>query len=182
MSHAPGNDDGFDVKQNRLDHPTGWMALTRYETVRFIIDALLESSPGHKFNKSELARRTGLSREAIRDRIDFLVEIGVVNELSQSGWAEYELNDDGRVTTELFQLNNAVNAVLSGQSKDLDGKRYKIPEFSRRFTSAPNIHGAKIVPYDVNLESKKSTVTSGGRLGMDQMKGGSLGGNLHEVA
>lgn len=109
----------IDIKQHRLEHPSGWMALVRYETVRLLIDALLESPPGTKFNKSELSRRTGSSRNSIQDHIGLLVELGVVDEIKDSGWAEYRLNDKGRVTTELFELNNAVNAVLSGQSKDI---------------------------------------------------------------
>lgn len=123
MSEKPSTKDeegDFDVKQHRLENPSGWMTLVRYETTRFLIDALLESPPGREFNKSELSRRTGLSRNSVKNHIKLLVELGVVDELDDSGWEEYKLNDDGRVTTELFELNSALNAVLAGQNKNLE--------------------------------------------------------------
>jgi DNA-binding transcriptional ArsR family regulator len=109
---------GFDAKQARLDDPSGWIELTRYQTVRLLIDALLESSPNHQFNKSELERRTGMSRESIREHIPRLIELGIIEEVENGGWPEYRLNDDGKVTKELFELNSAVNSVLAGESKE----------------------------------------------------------------
>lgn len=123
MSDEPSagrEETDFDVKNHRLESPSGWMKLVRYETVRYLVDALLESPPGMEFNKSELSRRTGMSRNSIKDHIDLLVDLGIVNELDDSGWEEYRLNDEGRVTIELFELNSAVNAVLAGQNKDLE--------------------------------------------------------------
>lgn len=109
----------FDAKQARKDHPTGWMHLTRYPTTRFIIDTVLESGPSHEFNKSELSRRTGMTRDSIREHLPKLIELGVIEEIDDGGWAEYQLNEQGRVTQALFNLNNAVNAVLAGQSKNM---------------------------------------------------------------
>ncbi|WP_460922713.1 winged helix-turn-helix domain-containing protein [Salinarchaeum chitinilyticum] len=110
----------FDMKQSRLDNPSGWIELTRYETVRLLIDALLEAPPGYQFNKSELERRTGVSREAIREHLPRLIELGIVERLESGAWPEYQLNDDGKVTKELFELNSAVNSVLSGEPKSID--------------------------------------------------------------
>lgn len=110
----------FDMKQSRLDNPSGWIELTRYETVRLLIDALLEAPPGYQFNKSELERRTGVSREAIRTHLPRLIELGVVERQESGEWPEYQLNDDGKVTKELFELNSAVNSVLSGEPKSMD--------------------------------------------------------------
>lgn len=110
----------FDTKQSRLDDPSGWLKLTRYESVRLIIDALLEAPPDYRFNKSELTRRSGLSREAIREHIPLLVELGVVREVDTEAWQEYELNSNGKVTKELFELNSALNSVLSGESKTIE--------------------------------------------------------------
>lgn len=118
MSEKPDSEE-FNAKQARYDRPSGWIQLTRYETVRLLVDALLEAPPGYQFNKSELERRTGLSREAIGQHIQFLVELGVVNERDDGEWAEYELNSDGKVTRELFELTSAVNSVLHGEPKDV---------------------------------------------------------------
>jgi len=108
------------MKQSRLDDPSGWLKLTRYESVRLIIDALLEAPPDYRFNKSELKRRSGLSREAIREHLPLLVELGVVREIDTEAWQEYELNSNGKVTKELFALNSALNSVLSGESKTVE--------------------------------------------------------------
>lgn len=123
-------DNEFDMKQSRLNNPSGWIELTRYETVRLLIDALLEAPPEYEFNKSELERRTGLSREAIRNHLPKLVELGIVNKRQKSGWAEYQLNDDGKVTQELFNLNSAVNSVLSGEPKNAEEEMLRSPTLS----------------------------------------------------
>lgn len=123
----PGTTD-FDMKQSRLNDPSAWVKLTRYESVRLIIDALLEAPPDYQFNKSELKRRTGLSREAIREHLPLLIELGVVQKVDTEAWPEYELNDEGKVTKELFALNNALNSVLSGESKTVNqDQKVQIP-------------------------------------------------------
>ena len=130
-----GDEGGFDAKQARLSKSSGWLELTRYQTVRLLVDALLESSPGHKFNKSELERRTGMSRESIREHIPRLIKLGVVEEVDDSGWPEYQLNDDGKVTKELFELNSAANSVLSGGPKNIeaeDEEETEVPESAQR--------------------------------------------------
>lgn len=153
-------EEEFDMKQNRLERPTGWMKLTRYETVRFIVDALLESSPDHKFNKSELSRRTGMSREAIREHIPLLIDLGVVNKITDSGWAEYQLNGRNRVTKELLGLNSAINAIEAGQTKNLKTKEFKIKDNEDMFIRTPNVAGAFVQPYSVEEYSEKTTVAS----------------------
>jgi len=110
----------FDMKQSRLDNPSAWVKFTRYESVRLIIDALLEAPPDYQFNKSELKRRTGLSREAIREHLPLLIDLGVIQEVDTESWPEYELNIDGKVTKELLALNSALNSVLGGESKTVD--------------------------------------------------------------
>lgn len=131
---APTNDgESPDMKRSRLEQPSGWLTLTRYETVRLLVDALLEAPPEYEFNKSELERRTGLSREAIREHIPLLVDLGVVEEVDTGGWTEYRLNDDGKVTKELFELNSAVNSVLSGEPAELQDdvpSRLTLSDFS----------------------------------------------------
>ncbi|WP_423997368.1 winged helix-turn-helix domain-containing protein [Halorubrum trapanicum] len=112
-------EDEFDVKESRLEQPSGWIKLTRYETVRLVVDALLEAPPEYRFNKSEIARRAGVSTEAIRDHLDTLVDLGVIEEMDGSEWPEYQLNDEGKVTQELFELNSAVNSVLAGEPKNV---------------------------------------------------------------
>ncbi|MEZ3117280.1 winged helix-turn-helix domain-containing protein [Halobaculum sp. MBLA0147] len=114
MSPARSSDD-FDPKAARRENPSGWFALTRYETVRILIDALIESPPGYRFNKSEMERRTGVSREAIRKHIGFLEDLGVVTEVSNGQHAEYELNMSNAVMKEVIELNAEVGHTLSSE-------------------------------------------------------------------
>lgn len=111
---------GSDMKQARLNNPSAWMTLTRYESVRLMIDALLEAPPDYQFNKTDLRRRTGLSREAIREHLPLLVELGVIQEVDSESWPEYKLRTGGKVTKELFALNSALNSVLSGGAKTVE--------------------------------------------------------------
>lgn len=144
---------GFDAKQARLDNPSGWLKLTRYQTVRLLIDALLESSPGHEFNKTELERRTGVSREAIREHLPLLVEMGVVEEVNESGWPEYKLNDEGKVTKELFELNSAVNSVLAGEPKNVKSTQDKLAEFLEKLKDEPaDKSDSRLSDVESNLE------------------------------
>jgi len=99
-----------------------------------------------------------MSREAIRERLPLLVELGVVREINREGWAEYELNNNSRITKELIRLNSAVNAVHSGQSKDITEKVYKTSQSIKYFVEAPNMSGAIVQPYSVQAYSEKSTV------------------------
>lgn len=34
-----------DTKRTRLEHPSGWLLLTRHESVQFVLDALLSYPP-----------------------------------------------------------------------------------------------------------------------------------------
>jgi DNA-binding transcriptional ArsR family regulator len=117
MTDHEQNTDRFDAKEFRLSNPSGWMTISRYETIRLIIDALLEAQPEHEFNKSELERRTGVSREAIRKHISTLIELGIVEQVDEKGWPEYKLKKNSKVVKELNELNSAINSVLSGETK-----------------------------------------------------------------
>lgn len=101
-----GND--VDMKELRRDHPSGWMFLTRYPAVPYMLDAILDAPPDVEFNKSELARRTGLSRTAVTERIDTLVGLGVVDPVPNAN--RYRVNMENVVVKALHDLNHAVNA------------------------------------------------------------------------
>lgn len=104
----------------RDESPSGWLELTRSRTSPYIVDALLASPPGREFNKTELGDQAGVSRESVREHIDTLLKFGIVEEVPDSDPTRYRLNDRGKVTVELFELNSALNAVGSGADRDID--------------------------------------------------------------
>lgn len=148
----------FDVKQSRLDNPSGWIELTRYETVRLLVDALLEAPPEYQFNKSELERRAGVSTEAIRKHLPTLLEMGVVEEVEGPGWSEYRLNDDGKVTKELFELNSAVNSVLGGEPKNVEKEPFPLFKLKRTHENNEEFSRDVIVMGVENVDNSKRGV------------------------
>lgn len=117
LSYMASSDGDIDMKTLRREHPSGWMLLTRYQSVPYIIDALLEAPPNREFNKSELARKAGVSTKSVRERIDTLADLGIVRELTEDdnrGRTRYSLNRRSPITQELVELNSAVSRVEKG--------------------------------------------------------------------
>jgi hypothetical protein len=46
----------------RDEYPSGWLVLTRNESIPYIIDALLDSHPYREYNQTDLADRADVSR------------------------------------------------------------------------------------------------------------------------
>jgi len=98
-------------KEFRKEFPSGWMELSRYETLVLIIDTLLESSPSREFTHGELARQSGSSEKSVENHIDSLVRLGVVNKLEDREPTRYTLNDKSPITQKLYELNLTVQKV-----------------------------------------------------------------------
>ncbi len=99
-----------ETKQARLDNPTGFLYLTRHESVPLLIDALLDLPPGREWNKTELAEHAGITRQTVGAHIDVLVETAVVEPVSDTAPRRYRLADS-EVVERLFELNGALNAT-----------------------------------------------------------------------
>lgn len=102
--------DEQDVKELRLEHPSGWLALTRHEGVPIIVDALLDLPPHREFNKSELAARAGVARQTVSRHADRLVELNVIEPVPETTPTRYRVAD-GDVVEQLFELNATLNAA-----------------------------------------------------------------------
>jgi len=98
------------AKQLRRENPSAWLQLTDNQTLPLIVDALLDSPPGREFNKKELGEHAGVSRESVRKYIDTLLEFAIVEEVAETTPQRYRLNDDGKATQALFELQSALNA------------------------------------------------------------------------
>lgn len=105
------------VKEMRREHPSGWLELAKDPALALLIDAILDSPDGYEFSPPEIAPRAGITAQSVRNHISILVERGVLEQVSES---RYKIREDGRVTTQLNELNSAVTAVRSGGSEGLD--------------------------------------------------------------
>ena len=114
MSTDPSTDDQSDDRKtkarSRLNHPTGFLLLTKHDSVPIIIDALLCSPPRREFNKTELADHAGVSRQSVTNHIDLLLALDVLEEVPNSSPTRYRMPRSA-VVEELFELNSARNAA-----------------------------------------------------------------------
>lgn len=99
-----------DTKEARLEHPSGFLHLTRHESVPIIIDAILTLPPGREFNKTELADHAGVTRQTVGNHIDRLLDLNVVETVPNTSPRRYRVADSD-VIAELFALNSALNAA-----------------------------------------------------------------------
>ena len=99
-----------DTKEARLSHPSGFLYLTRHESVPIIIDALLDLPPGREFNKTELANHAGVTRQSVSAYTDLLLELTIIEEVPDTSPQRYRLAQN-EVVEALFEFNSALNSV-----------------------------------------------------------------------
>lgn len=99
-----------DVKETRLEHPSGFLYLTRNESVPLLIDALLDLPPGREFNQTELAQHAGVSRHTVGNHLETLLDVDLVEPVPRTSPQRYRLADS-EVVEELFEFNGALNAA-----------------------------------------------------------------------
>lgn len=99
-----------DTKAVRLAHPSGFLQLTRHESVPVVVDALLDLPPGREFNKTELADHAGVARQTVGTHIDLLLDLEVVEPVPNTSPRRYRVAESD-VVQRLFELNSALNAA-----------------------------------------------------------------------
>lgn len=112
MKNAPPEqtESTSNTKTARLEHPSGFLYLTRHESVPILVDALLDLPPGREFNKTELADHAGVTRQTVGRYIDRLQELELVTAVPNTTPTRYEVADS-EVVRELYELNSALNAA-----------------------------------------------------------------------
>ena len=105
-------------KEFRKKLPSGWMEVTKNESIVLTIDALLDSSPNREFTKKEIADRAGLTKKSVGNHIDDLVELGVVEHLENRSPERYRLNDNSPIIQKIRQLDSVVQRVKSGDLQE----------------------------------------------------------------
>lgn len=104
----------MDKKEFRKSFPSGWMEVSRYETLVLVIDALLESSPAREFTSEELGEEAGSSGKSVEKHLDKLIELGVLDKLEDRDPVRYSLNQRSPTTQKLYELNTTVQRVKEG--------------------------------------------------------------------
>jgi len=97
----------------RDEYPSGWRILVQNESIGYVLDALMDSLPGAEFTKSELAERSGVSRQSVYTHLDLLLALDVLEPVEGSSPQRYRPNHESEVLQLLHQLNGAVDSTLA---------------------------------------------------------------------
>lgn len=109
----PQQEDSSNPEQraSRARSPSGWLVLTRNDSVPYVIDALLDLAARREFNQTELAELAGVSRQSVARHLDLLLSAGVVEPVENTSPQRYRFDPDSEVSRALVQLDGAVNAA-----------------------------------------------------------------------
>lgn len=110
MSRSTPAIEDLDKKELRLEHPSGWLYLTRHESVPILIDAVLDLPPGREFTKTEFADHAGVTRQTVSNYVDILLDVDVLEEVPNTSPRRYRVAESD-VVQELHELNSAHNAA-----------------------------------------------------------------------
>lgn len=105
-----------DMKQLRLEHPSGWLNLTQKPGRQLIIDALIDGAD-REFNKSELALFAGVSRPTIDEHLNLLLQLDVVEAIENTSPQRYTFDPDSPVSKGILEVNGAVLANEASQTR-----------------------------------------------------------------
>lgn len=103
-----------DTKSARLEHPSGFLALTKHESIPILIDALLDLPPGREFNKTELAEHAGLTRQTVGNYVSELLAFDIIEPVPNTSPQRYQLAESA-VVEQLFAFNSVLNATISSE-------------------------------------------------------------------
>ena len=100
-----------DKKVLRGENPSGWLVLTKNESVPYIVDALLDAPPHREFNQTELAEHAGVSRQSVSRYLGLLIDVGIVEPVGGTSRQRYRFNPESNVSEALIRLDGAMNAA-----------------------------------------------------------------------
>ncbi len=109
--NSPTNDPS--KAELRDEYPSGWRILVQNESVGYILDALMDSSPGAEYTKTELATTAGVSRQSLYTHLGLLLALNILDPVQDSSPQRYRVNPDSELLQLLHQVNGTVNQRLS---------------------------------------------------------------------
>jgi len=101
---------------------------TRYDSVPIMTKSLFGFPTSREFTKSELAEKSDLTPRSVSNRIDILLELGIIKEVE--GADRYTINLDGEITWKLRELDGLIKKAQSEDSPPL--RKSSEDEFDRR--------------------------------------------------
>ena len=105
--------ENLSIDELRDEYPSGWRILVQNESVGYILDALMDSLPGSEFTKSELADKSGVSRQSVYSHLDLLLVLCVLEPVEDSSPERYRVNAENELLELLHQVNGVVNERLT---------------------------------------------------------------------
>jgi len=102
------------AEPSRESYPTGWLKLTKHESAAKIVDALLDLPPTREFNQTELAGQADVSRQSVKNHLNLLLDIGVLEKVEGTHPQRYRFNADSDVSEAIIKLDAAMNAAGTG--------------------------------------------------------------------
>lgn len=123
--HSADSSDTTDAsemeqKALRKENPSGWLILTRNESVPFIVDALLDHPPRREFNKTELAEAAGVSRQSVARHLDLLLTVDVVEPVEGTSPQRYRFDPEASVSKALIRLDGEMNTAGPGTGNNIE--------------------------------------------------------------
>lgn len=103
--------DERQMAEHRDEYPSGWLVLTKNESVPYIVDALLDMPPHREFNQTELAEHAGVSRQSVRRHLDLLLEVDILEPVENTSTQRYRFNPESDVSEAIIKLDGAMNAA-----------------------------------------------------------------------
>lgn len=105
--------ENLSIDELRDEYPSGWRILVQNESVGYILDTLMDALPGSEFTKSELADKSGVSRQSVYSHLDLLLVLGVLEPVEDSSPERYRVNAENDLLELLHQVNGVVNERLA---------------------------------------------------------------------
>ncbi|GAB3036809.1 MarR family transcriptional regulator [Natronobiforma cellulositropha] len=95
----------------RETYPSGWLALTKNDSVCMMVDALLDFPPYREFNQTELARMSNVSRQSVNRHIDLLAGLGIIELVEGTSPRRYRFDAENPISEALIRLDGAISNV-----------------------------------------------------------------------
>lgn len=102
------------AKSPRESNPSGWLVLTKNESAAKVVDALLDLPPTREFNQTELAEQADVSRQSVKNHLNLLLDIDVLEKVEGTHPQRYRFNADSDVSEAIIKLDAAMNAAGPG--------------------------------------------------------------------
>jgi len=95
----------------RERYPSGWLALTKHESIPRIVEALLDRPAHREFNQSELAAAAALSRQSVIRHLDLLLAGGILEPVENTTPQRYRFGPENDVSRAIIRLDGAMDAA-----------------------------------------------------------------------